>query len=134
MLILGYETSNVRSRLFVADYTRAAFDMGVTPQQFLSDWNPMYKPGEELLGAYATELPHAKEECSWILLVNNSSLPFTEGGTNPLGVMHKAIIPIPNEAQRRIVNSTMLVTEGDEIGAEKQAEFLRTDKISQKDY
>jgi hypothetical protein len=48
--------------------------------------------------------------------------------------MHKAIIVTPDEAKRRIVNSTMLVTEGEEIGVEKQEEFVATDKISQKNY
>jgi hypothetical protein len=134
MLILGYEPSNVASRLFLADYIRAAFDLGITPQQFLSDFNPMYKRGEELLGCYVTELPQPADGHSRILVVNNSSLSFTEGRTNPLGVMHKAIIVTPNEAERRIVNSTMVVTEGDEISADKQEEFVRTDKISQKNY
>ena len=93
----------------------------------------MYRKGEELLGRYVTELPQPDEDHSRILLVNNSSLPFTEGRTNTLGVMHKAIIVTPDEAERRIVNSTMLVTEGDdEISAEKQEVFVTTDKISQK--
>jgi hypothetical protein len=48
--------------------------------------------------------------------------------------MHKAIIVTPDEAERRIVNSTMLVTEGEEIGVEKQEEFVRTEKISEKNY
>jgi hypothetical protein len=61
-------------------------------------------------------------------------MPFTEGRTNTLGLMHKAIIVTPNEAERRIVNSTMLVTEGDEISNNKQEEFITTDKISQKTY
>ena len=53
---------------------------------------------------------------SRILLVSNSSLPFTEARTNPLGVMHKAIIVTPDDAERRIVNSTMLAVGGEEIG------------------
>jgi hypothetical protein len=134
MLILGYEPSNVISRLFLADYTRAAFDLGITPQQFLNDFNPMYKKGEELLGRYVTELPQPDPGHARILLVNNSSLPFTEALTHPLGVMHKAIIMTPNEAERRIVNSTMLVTEGEEISADQQEEFVTTEKISQKNY
>lgn len=134
MLILGYEPSRVVSRLFLADYTRAAHDLGITPQQFLSDFNPMYKKGEELLGRYVTELPQPAQGHSRILLINNSSLPFTEARTNSLGVMHKAIIVTPDDAESRIVNSTMLVTEGDEISADKQEEFVRTDKISQKNY
>lgn len=135
MLMLGYEPSRVRSRLFLADYTRAAFDLGITPQQFLHDFNPMYKRGEDLLGRYVTELPQPHDGHSWILLVNNSSLPFTEARTNPLGVMHKAIIVTPDDAERRIVNSTMLaVGEADEIGQEQQQDFVTTDKISQKVY
>ncbi len=135
MLILGYEPSKVESRLFLADFTRAAFDLGITPEQFLHDFNPMYKKGEDLLARYVTELPQPENGHSRILVINNSSLPSTEGRTSPLGVMHKAIIVTPDESERRIVNSTMLVTEGgDEIAAEKQNEFVRTDRISQKSY
>jgi hypothetical protein len=134
MLMLGYEPSRVVSRLFLAHYTRAAFDLGITPQQFLHDYNPMYRPGEELLQRYLTELPQPAERHARILLINNSSLPFTEASRNPRGVMHQAIIVKPDESQRRIINSTMLVTEGDEVDAERQQEFVRTDKISQKNY
>jgi hypothetical protein len=134
MLMLGYEPSQVHSRLFLADYTRAALDLGITPQQFLHDYNPMYRRGEEQLARHVTELPLPAPGHSRILLINNSSLPFTAARTNPLGVMHKAIIVTPNEAERRIVNSTMLVTEGEEVAAETQEEFARTDRISQKLY
>lgn len=135
MLMLGYEPSRVRSRLFLADYTRAAFDLGITPQRFLQDFNPMYKKGEDLLARYVTELPQPHDGHSRILLINNSSLPFTEARTNPLGVMHKAIIVSPDDAERRIVNSTMLaVGEGEEIGSEQQRDFVTTDQISRKDY
>jgi hypothetical protein len=134
MLMLGYEPSQVQSRLFLGDYTRAAFDLGITPQQFLQDFNPMFRKGEEVLAPYVTELPQPESGHARILLINNSSLAFTEARTNPLGVMHKALIVTPNEAERGIVNSTMLVTEGEEIATEKQEEFVRTDKISQKNY
>jgi hypothetical protein len=126
MLILGYEPSKVESRLVLADYSRAAFDLGITPQQLLKDFNPMYKKGEELLDHYVTELPAVAKEGSRILVVNNSSLPYSEERTNPLGVMHKASIARPNVAERRIVNSTMPVLEGDEMSAEKQEDFVRT--------
>jgi hypothetical protein len=61
-------------------------------------------------------------------------LPFAEARTNPLGVMHKAITVTPNEGERRIVNSTMLVTDGEEFGPEKQREFVTTNQISQELY
>ena len=94
----------------------------------------MYRKGEDLMGRYTTELPQPVVGHSRILLVNNSSLPFTEARTNPLGVLHKAIIVTSNDAERRIVNSTMLAVGGEEIGVEKQQEFVTTDKISQKVY
>jgi hypothetical protein len=134
MLMLGYEPSKVRSRLYLADYSRAAFDLGITPQQFLQDFNPMYRKGEELLGRYVTELPQQEESHARILLINNCSLPFTEDRTNPLGVMHKAEIVNPTASERRIVNSTMLVMEGEENSPEKLNEFVTTNKISQKVY
>jgi hypothetical protein len=135
MLMLGYEPSSVHSRLFLADYTRAAFDLGIAPQQFLQDYNPMYRRGEELLARYVTELPQPADGESRILFVNNSTLPFIESDANPLGVMHKAIIVTPNPARKRIVNSTMLtVGDGEAIGQEQEHEFISTDKISQKIY
>jgi len=76
LLILGYEPSRVSSRLFLADYSRAAFDLGITPLAFLQDFNPMYRKGEELLGGYVTELPQPAEGHSRILVINNSLLPF----------------------------------------------------------
>jgi hypothetical protein len=135
MLVLGYEPSRIQSRLFLADYARAAFDLGITPQQFLQDYNPMYRRGEELLARYVTELSQPADGHARILLVNNSSLPITEARTNPLGVMHKAEIINPTEAERRIVNSTMLaVGGGEEVGQEQVRQFVSTDEISQKVY
>lgn len=62
-------------------------------------------------------------------------LSFLVGRTNPLGVLHKSEIVNPNEAERRIVNSMMLTTFGqDEISTEQQQEFVITDRISQKVY
>jgi hypothetical protein len=134
LLLLGYEPSRVESRLFLADFIRAAFDLGLTPQQFLDDYNPMYRPGEEMLGGYTTEIPPPAVGHSRIVLINNSSLPFIDQRMNPLGVLHKAVIvtPVPNE--QRVVNSMMLVTEGEEISVEKQQGFVTTDRISQKVY
>ena len=135
LLMLGYEPSRVHSRLLLADYTRAAFDLGLTPQQFLEEFNPMYRRGEELLDRYVTELPQAPDGHFRIVFVNNSSLPFTEARTDPLGVLHKAEIINPTPTEPRIVNSTMLVTgETDEIGQQQQQDFVTTDEISQPAY
>ncbi|HET6880131.1 MAG TPA: hypothetical protein VFI31_08245 [Pirellulales bacterium] len=135
MLILGYEPSKVRSRVLLADYSQTAFQMGITPKDFLRDFNPMYQEGEELLRPYATELPPAEDGRSRILLINNSSLPFTEARTNTLGVMHQAIIVTPDTLLPRIVNSTMLAAEASaDVDRQMVAEFIATDEISKKPY
>jgi hypothetical protein len=56
LLLLGYEPSKVHSRLFLADYSRCAFDLGVEPQRFLQDWHPgvFHLPGG-LFGHFAPE-------------------------------------------------------------------------------
>jgi hypothetical protein len=135
MLILGYEPSNVCSRIFLADYCRCAFDLGIEPKQFLADFNPMFRQGEEMLSRYVTELPQPDDGHFRLLLINNGSLPFTEERKNPLGVMHKAQIVSPSESERRLVNSIMLtVGESDAIWADQQMEFVTTEKISKKSY
>lgn len=133
LLMLGYEPSRVRSRLFLAGYARAAFELGITPRQYLQDHNPMYR--EERLDRYVTELPPQADGHSRILLINNSALPFSDARTNPLGVLHKAIIVTPDDAEQRLVNSIMLaVGPRDEVDSDRQQEFVTTDRISQKVY
>lgn len=135
LLVLGYEPSKIRSRLLLADYSRCAFDLGVSPLQFPEEHNPMFIEGEQLLDGYITELPPSPDGGSRIVFINNSRLPFTEPRTNSLGVMHKAEIMNPTESERRIVNSMMLsLGDADEIGADAQVEFTTTDAISQKFY
>ncbi|MEW4568355.1 hypothetical protein AB1L88_10850 [Tautonia sp. JC769] len=136
LLMLGYEPSVVCSRLSLADYARCAYDLGIEPRQFLRDYNPMFRRGEELLAPQVTELPEPAEGHARILLINNSSLPYAEAGTNPLGVLHRAEIPDPSRDERRIVNSIMLVVADEpdsaEVGEEQRREFATTDRISEK--
>lgn len=138
LLMLGYEPSPVRSRLLLADYSRCAFDLGIEPAQFLNDYNPMYRKGEEMLNRYVTVVPEAEIGHFRIALINNSTLPYSSDGTNPLGVMHKAEIINPTDSERRIVNSIMLAPGSgagvEEISAEQIHAFAATDKISGKVY
>jgi hypothetical protein len=135
MLMLGYEPSRVQSRLSVADFARCAFDLGIEPKRFLDEFNPMYRRGEEMLVRYVTELPQPAEDHSRILLINNSSLPFTETRTNSLGVLHKAEIVNPDDSERRVVNSTMLGAGcPEEVSEARQREFVCTNEISKKTY
>lgn len=135
MLMLGYEPSAVRSRLLLADYSRCAFDLGISPREFLEQHNPMFIDGQRRLAGYTTELLPLPEDSSCIVLINNSRLPFSEARTNSLGVMHKAEIINPSESERRIVNSMMVSTgDADEMSEDVQTEFATTEKISQKFY
>lgn len=107
-LMLGYEPSQVRSVLCMADYTHAAHDLNLTPQQFLADYNPMFARGEQQLIPYTTRLEGFEADGSHVLLVNNSRLPFDPNRVNVLGVMHQATILTPDPTQSRVVNSMML--------------------------
>ncbi len=109
LLMLGYEPSSITSRIWIADYTRCAFDQGLEPKRFLQDFNPMHGRGDKLLSPYATDLPLAAPGHWGILLINNSSLPYAEERSNPLGVMHKAEILNPSDREQRLVDSIMLV-------------------------
>jgi hypothetical protein len=107
-LMLGYEPSAVPSRVSVADYTRAAYDWGIEPKTLLADYNPMFPGNERRLLPYVTELEGFDPAAPQVLLVNNSSLPYRDAGTNPLGVMHQATILAPMPGHHRVVNSTMI--------------------------
>lgn len=111
LLVLGYEASAVRSRVFVADAPRAAEDVGLGIADYLARFNPILPAGEEALRAYTTELAVPAGE-PYLVVLNNSLVP--EGG--PLGVLHKAEVPEPNPAAARVINSAGLMLAGDWAG------------------
>jgi hypothetical protein len=135
-LMLGYEPSEVDSRLAVADYTRAAHDRGISPAQLLADFNPMYTPGEQLLAPYITRLDGFDPAAAHILLLNNSRLPYRPEGANLLGVMHQATIVTPRPEKNRVVNSTMMTSTADPtneaFSRADQDEFIQTKAVSGK--
>src|SRR5262245_39434034 len=105
LLLLGYEPTTVRSRLFVADASRGAHEAGMALAEFVSRFNPMFPAGEAEYLPFVTELelPHGEP---YVVAINNSLLPL--GGANPLGVLHKAVIDEPDPAARRVINSVGL--------------------------
>jgi hypothetical protein len=133
-LLLGYEPSAVVSELYVADYTRAAHEMGIDPRAFLTDHNPMFAQNEARLAPYVTKLEGFDPAAANVLLVNNSSLPYRPGGGNLLGVMHKATVLNPSPRHGRVVNSAMLgvAAEGDvePVSPEAQRTFLETAAVA----
>ena len=123
ILMLGYEPTNIKSRIFIADHSCAANDIRVSPSELLIE--AMLGNDERIL-PYVTELPQPLPGHSFILIINNSNSPVG------LGVLHKAIIDTPNDNEKRIINSIMLNLGKDEVGVGRRHEFLTTDEISQK--
>jgi hypothetical protein len=107
-LMLGYEPSGVDAELEISDYARCAFDLGLSPTEFLARHNPMFRAGNELLRPYAMRIPCFSKTHSQIVCINNSSAPFSREHPAWQGTLHTATIVTPDESQRRIVNSTLI--------------------------
>jgi hypothetical protein len=122
ILLLGYEPSRIISEVRIADYSCAAYDLNMPPELFMDRHNPMFSPGEELLARYSTTLTPPAEGSSRLIVINNSSHGF--------GVLHQANIKHPNPAERRIINSMMVTTKGEEHSKEGLHPFLMTEEIS----
>jgi hypothetical protein len=112
-LMLGYEPSEIRAEVQLADYAKCAHDLGLTPQEFMTKHNPMFRSGAELLAPYVTRIPCFSNQSFQIICINNSSAPFD--GASWQGLLHAARIANTNDAHRRIINSTMICPA--EIGA-----------------
>ncbi len=115
LLILGYEPSEVPSRLFILDFTHAALDLGLTGQDFLSRFNPMIARGEDVLGPYAAEVTPFVASHYRIVVLNNSLSGANGARHGMLGVLHQALVPNPRPDKPRIVHS--LVLEGVDLDA-----------------
>lgn len=117
ILVLGYEPSQVVSKIFLADHACAANDLNLTPGRLLTE---AMMGKDEWLTNYITEITPFEDGHSYILLVNNSK---------ELGVLHKAIVPEKNPNEQRIINSMMLCVGPDEVSLEEQQDFLTTNDV-----
>lgn len=138
ILMLGYEPTCIRSSVVMADYTRVSFDMGITPQEFMDQHNPMFVAGEKLLAGHIHPLSEFDESQFQIVLINNSRLPFVPGGLHSLGVLHQATILNPDPSQSRVINSTMLVVASPDaapvVSQQDIQQFVQTDVVARKNY
>lgn len=107
-LMLGYEPSEISSELEISDYAKCAFDLGLSPKEFMAKHNPMFKSGNELLRPYVTRVPCFSADNYQIVCINNSSAPYSADGTTWQGTLHTATISTPDESKRRVINSTMI--------------------------
>ena len=124
LLLLGYEPTEVRSRVSLMDYSRAAFERGQDPVGFLACCNPAFGGDPELLRAYAIELTAFRPDHFQALVVNNSNLPFEERQRGMLGLLHHAVIEAPRPDRSRVINSILMGVVQSGLGAGPLAAFV----------
>jgi hypothetical protein len=128
ILMLGYEPSEIISRLFLIDHTRCASDRGLEPRALLDRFNPTFGEGRSLLDPYATELTPFDRRHYRVVMINKSCTPMNLAERGMLGVLHKSIVVDPMPTQSRFVNTMMLspadVAADDVIGTEDVRAYL----------
>jgi hypothetical protein len=121
----------VASHLHIADYSRTACRLGITPVDFLNQHNPMFDSGARLLQPDTITLKDWFEDAPRVLLINNSQTAPGHPRHSP-GVLHGASIIRPDPEASRVINSTQIAparyVEQDASAAEKV--FLNTQTIS----
>ncbi len=131
LLVLGYESTTVRNRFWLADVSAAAVGAGLSLKEYLAANNPMFPAGEAKLGPFITELELPRGE-AYLVVINNSLLPFDPVVGNPLGVLHKAVIEQPDPAARRVINSIGFTPAGEAatgLPREELERFLSRDDL-----
>ena len=127
ILMLGYEPSLIESRVELSDYSKCAHDLGMTPAEFLDQFNPMFADGQNRLSGYTTLIDDFDNTSFQILLINNS---MKQPGDGLVGVLHTARIINPNRSLIRVVNSTMIASvpngSGEDAAVDEQNDFVTT--------
>lgn len=136
MLMLGYEPTEIAAELEISDYAKCAAHLGLSPKEFMDRHNPMFHAGFELLRPHATPVRGFNSAVYQILVINNSSAPID--GHHWLGTLHTATILDPDEAKRRIINSTMIapapIGSQDSISDQDLHDFVHTTLVRRKGY
>jgi hypothetical protein len=137
-LMLGYEPSEVLSELEIIDYSKCAFDFGLTPKEFMAQHNPMFTQSYGLLRPYATRIPCFSQTSFQIVCINNSSAPYSADDSTWQGVLHTATILRADESKRRIINSTMVarapIGTTDSVNDVGLHDFVHTSEVRRRGY
>lgn len=137
-LMLGYEPSDVESELVISDYAKCAFDIGISPKEFMVLHNPMFQSGYELLRPYSTRIPCFSRTEYQIICINNSSAPYSYHRPQWQGTLHTAKILTPDDSKRRVVNSTMIASTPagtpDTVTESEQQQFITTSIVRRRGY
>lgn len=132
-LMLGYEPTAIKSKLYFADYIQFAQSINLSVKKYFEKYNPMFTDGENLLKPYITEIQDFREDTFKIVLMNNSSTNFSEG---TIGVLHKAEMIQKDLTKQRVINSTMIysgnIEDEESFTAAQQQDFITTRSISEK--
>lgn len=131
-LLLGYEPTQVLSEIAIADYSRAAFDLGISPSEYLHSYNPMFVNNLDRLAPYVTTFDLSDPGGAVLLIVNNSRLPFDTDMHNRLGVLHQATIPEPVVGAQRVINSVQIAPlsiASEKVSLSEWERFLGSDEI-----
>ena len=138
LLILGYEPSEVKSRLSMYDYSARSVARGITPEQFLEDFNPMYTQAYERglaeLADFAWDIDCFDAGTYQILVVNNSCTAYSKETPKWQGVLHSAVVE--NSPGSRVINSTCVAPQADFAVVEEEiiAKFLNDDTLAGSNY
>lgn len=130
ILMLGYEPSEIKSELHVADYHAYANKAHKTLEDYSNKFTPVFKDDEDLLQPFISKINLVNEDNYSIAIINNSS---PKSNIETLGMYHKALIRNKDLGKSRVVNSMVLnVVSTDKITEDEQKEniFLNTNQIS----
>ncbi len=134
LLLVGYEPSKVASDLFIADYSACAYQLGLSPVQFLEEFNPMYKKVMANLAPYIMPLTEFDSSFYNILIINNSCQALNRMERHWQGVLHYANVYGLSGAPR-MINSLSIkpLIAGEDEGVPDQAvkQFLSGEKPDQ---
>ncbi len=138
LLLLGYEPSAVDADLLMSDYSRCAFELGLSPTEFLEQHNPMFASGERLLRDFTTRIACFSNLNYQIVCINNSSATYSESAPTWQGVLHTATVSNPDVAKRRVVDSMMIASmprgSTSPITTSGLADFVATNLIHRRGY
>ena len=130
ILMLGYEPSDIKSELHLADYHAYANKAYKTPKDYFNKFTPVFKGDEDVLKPFLSKIKSVDNDHYSIVIINNSS---PKSNTDTLGLFHKALIIKEDLSKSRIVNSMVLnLVSIDTITEDQQKEnnFLNTNLIS----
>lgn len=129
-LILGYEPTNVDSKIFVTDYTKYIEEHHLSLEEFFGkNKDANLVKDTSAFSSYINEIKSFTKKHYRILIVNNSK-SFEE---KTYGVFHSAEIPKKTETEDRIINYVMLqlsdLKSKEQYTTQDIEEFLNTDNV-----